>query len=360
MKLTDRRPREALTGLLSLLLLGALLLGGCAPGAPPEDRSVAVPDGPLAALPLGADLAPAHLADARPEDFEAAPAPVHEPFVFDPGEAPLAAKAALVYDATAERELFAKNGDLRIPPASTAKILTALLVLELGDPDERFTVGSELDMTLPGSSRCWLRKGSSYTVNELLHGLMLCSGNDAAYVLAVHLGRKLSGQPKLGSKAACAYFCELMNGRAAELGALSSHFVSPEGWDYADTYTTVRDMCLITRAAMENPAFRELAACTDFRFTTPAGTFHHWRTNNGLLSPSSEYYLPEAIGGKTGTTDNARCCLVTAAAVNRHEIYVLVYGCPRNEERYTDTLRLCETYRRASLRSVFLLEPSED
>ncbi len=206
----------------------------------------------------------------------------------------LTAKAYALIEAGSGRLLLGKNEHERLPMASTTKIMTALLVLEAGeDLDRLVTVAPEAAGT-EGSSM-HLAAGEKLSVRDLLYGLMMVSGNDAAVALAVHL---------CGSVEA---FAARMNQRAAALGCGDTHFVNPNGLHDPEHYTSACDLARIAAAAMELPTFRELVSTQ--RYTTATGDRNRtFRTKNRMLT--------EAEGGcgvKTGFTRKAGRCLCFAA-----------------------------------------------
>lgn len=242
------------------------------------------------------------------------PGPVSTVTASNPPAPPdLEALAGILIDRDSGAILYAKNAGYRLYPASTTKILTALLALENGALDEQITIGPEVSLIPADASRAGLRIGDRLTLKDLLYGLMLPSGSDAAYVLAVHIGG--NGQQTSVSEA-MANFAEMMNRRAAALGALDSHFVNPDGFHHPDHYSTPYDMALIAREAMKNPVFREVVAAPGYsprgQLASPANV--KWENTNKLLHSKSPYYMPEADGIKTGTTRQAGYCLISSAS----------------------------------------------
>jgi D-alanyl-D-alanine carboxypeptidase (penicillin-binding protein 5/6) len=202
---------------------------------------------------------------------------------------------------------------------SATKILTALLAIENFDPDETVTVGDEITLILPNSSTAGLRVGEKIAVRDLLYGLMLPSGSDAAHTLAVHIARKISGEPALSSQDALAVFADLMNRRAQKAGAKDSHFVNPDGYQDENHYSTARDMAMIAREAMRKPLFREVVGTTSHPIpnrdavddsTEPSV----WENTNALIYPDDPDHVAGATGIKTGYTSAAGHCLVSSAS----------------------------------------------
>jgi serine-type D-Ala-D-Ala carboxypeptidase (penicillin-binding protein 5/6) len=194
-------------------------------------------------------------------------------------------------DAATGKIIYQKEADLRLPPASTTKIMTAILTLESGRSlQEKFTV-SKAATRVP-ASKLYLRPGQSLTVEELLYGIMLASANDAAVVLAE------------GVAGSVERFGELMTKRAHELGATNSHFTNPHGLTATDHYSTAKDLAILFRYAMKNQTFREIVQ-TKFSSVTSTATVRKKvvprrisvRNHNRLL-----WNYDGAIGGKTGYT----------------------------------------------------------
>lgn len=203
---------------------------------------------------------------------------------------PVEARSCIVLCADDGSTLYAKNADSRCLIASTTKLMTALVCLENTPLDGVFTAQAR-HCAVEGSSM-YLKAGERYTVRELLLGLLLASGNDAALALAEHTA---------GSEAA---FVRLMNRKAGELGLRNTHFENPHGLDAVTHYSTARDLALLLCACMENPAFRSLTAV---RAADVAG--QTLLNHNRLLS-----MCPGCIGGKTGYTRAAGRCLASCCA----------------------------------------------
>lgn len=260
---------------------------------------------------------------------------------YPPAPPKLEAWAGILIDRDSGAVLYAKNAGYRLYPASTTKILTALLALEHGPLDEQITVGPEVSLIPADASRAGLRVGDRLTLKELLYALMLPSGSDAAYVLAVHVGGQ--GQNKLTGKEAMANFAGMMNRRAAALGAYDSHFVNPDGFHDPGHYSTPYDMALIAREAMKHPAFREVVATPEY---SPLGSLAasgkiKWENTNKFLNPKGPYYMPEVDGIKTGTTRQAGYCLISSASRGDKNLIAVVLRSNENE-LYKDSRRFLE------------------
>lgn len=218
------------------------------------------------------------------------------------------AKAGVLYEPVTGRVLVDKNKDTRLPMASTTKIMTALLAIEHGDLDTPFTVGKEA--VVEGSSM-GLKVGDTVTQRDLLYGMLLESGNDAANVTAVRVAGSVEA------------FAELMNSRAAEIGMDGTHFVTPSGLDDKQHYSTAYDMALLAAEALDNSLFREI--CGSRKKTVSFGAPPYERTLYGHNRLLGSY--EGAIGVKTGFTKTARRCLVSAAERDGVRLIAVTLNC---------------------------------
>ncbi len=214
------------------------------------------------------------------------------------------AKSAIVFQPGSNTVLYEKNADEQLPVASTTKILTALLVIENCGLDECVEVKPE-HTAVEGSSM-YLKAGHSYSVRDLLFGLMLASGNDAAMALAEHTSGTIDD------------FADLMNKKCRELGLENSHFTNPHGLDDAEHYSSARDLAIITAAAMENMTFREFFSTLSYTVNGISYTNH-----NKLLKS-----CPGCIGGKTGYTSSAGRVLVSCVEREGMELICVTIADP--------------------------------
>lgn len=216
------------------------------------------------------------------------------------------AKAAVLMEMRTGKILWAKNRDFPRPPASTAKILTALVTLDRVPMNEIVTVS--IAPTRDNRSAVALKDGERLAVQDLLYALLLQSNNDAALALASHIG---------GSKAK---FVQGMNQKARSLGAIHSHFLDPTGLPQRGQVTTAHDLALITRTAMANPDFRKIVATKSYP----------WKSLNweGVMENSNELLnsYDGAIGVKTGNTREAGYCLVAAAQRGDETLIAVILG----------------------------------
>lgn len=253
----------------------------------------------------------------------------------------IVAANAIVMNKDTDALLYQKNGTDRIAPASTAKMITALTVLEYCSPEDEMRVGSEIEMIHSDSSTAWLMKGDTLTVRQLLIALMLPSGNDAAYTLAVNTGKAIAGDNSLSNQQAIQIFMDKVNEKARELGVTDSNFVVPDGYDAEGQYTTAYDLAIIAKACLENPIISEIVASNTSYERWPNGREVTYNNSNELLDPNSPYYRPEVIGLKTGTSSLGGACIVSAAVMDG-EIYICVVMGSTKESRFQDSVDILD------------------
>lgn len=232
----------------------------------------------------------------------------------------VSARAAIVICPDTREVLYAKNASERLPMASTTKIMTALLLAEQPDLSKTVTVTKEM-VTVEGSSM-GLLPGDTVSYRDLLYGMLLASGNDAANTTAILLGGSVSG------------FAKLMNRRAVELGLKNTSFVTPSGLDDENHYTTAYDLAILTATALENQIFR--AACASKSAVLVFGNPPYRRTitNHNKLLGNYE----GLIGVKTGFTKRSGRCLVTAAEREGERVIAVTLNAPNDWQDHTAML----------------------
>ena len=240
----------------------------------------------------------------------------------------LTARAALLMDAATGKVLYQRDPDLRLPPASTTKVVTAILALESGRKlGESLTV-SKVAARVP-ASKLYLRPGQTITIGHLLYGILLSSANDASIVLAEGIAGSVEN------------FSERMTKKAQGIGAVNSHFTNPHGLTAPDHYSTARDLAILFRYAMRNPTFSEIVqtkissvnSTSTIRKRTVARRISV-RNHNRLL-----WNFDGAIGGKTGYTHAAQKCFVGAVARNGVTLIIAILGA---RDQWGDTKQLLE------------------
>ena len=246
----------------------------------------------------------------------------------------VSATCAGLYNAKTMECLYENSVDNKIYPASLTKIVTACTALKYVSPDTIFTVGTEQRLVPKGSSLCLIKPGHRLNLRDLLTGMLMCSGNDAAYTVAVNVAREVSGNTNMSNSEAITYFSELMNNYARSLGATNSNFTNPDGWDDENQYSTVYDLAIISAHAIQINEIRSIVSSKSKYVVFESGENITWKNTNALLQPKSKYYLPQVIGLKTGTTANAGNCLIAVVNINGVEYISVVIGCESDSARY--------------------------
>lgn len=279
--------------------------------------------------------------------------PPTEPPTFPPAETTpiselgLTCQYAFVYDCKDNRALYlGGDPDARLAPASLTKLVTARTALACLDPEDVVTVGNEVTWIDPMSSVAWLQPGHQLTVKMLVQGLIMQSGNDAAYTLAVAGGRALSGDDALDRRQAYNLFVDEMNRQVRLLGLKNTHFMNPDGIDEEGHYTTANDLIVLAQAYMTDPLLMEYAGLASADVEFVSGETCTWMNSNYLLQESTEFYTPEAVGLKTGSTSNAGKCLISLFCRDDGSYLMIgVLGSPLDTDRYHDTLKLYARYK---------------
>lgn len=223
------------------------------------------------------------------------------------------ARHAIAIDGKTKIILYEKNSDKLVPMASTTKIVTALVAIKYGKLDEKIEISANA-ASIRGSTVGY-KKGEQITLRELLYGLMLRSGNDAAIAIAEGIGGNVEG------------FTKLMNEFASEIGIIDSHFESPHGLDSENHYSTAYDLAIATAKARENKVFNDIVKAKDVE-AKEYGFTRSYHNINKIL-----YQIPNADGVKTGYTGGAGKCLVTSINHHGNDIIIVVLNCtPRWQE----------------------------
>ncbi len=239
-----------------------------------------------------------------------------------------------LYSADTLTAIYEKEAQTKIHPASLAKILTAITALSYVPSDTVFTVGSEQELLPARSSLCLIKEGHQLTLYQLLSGMLIASGNDAAYTIAVNTARFVMNRDDISDKEALSYFSTLMNFIAETAGAENSCFINPDGFDNEKQYTTIRDLAAICRYALCFDEICEIAACSEKHIVFKSGENVTWKNSNQLLRNESPYYFPQATGMKTGTTPLAGKCLMAVAQIKDKPYICVVAGCSSEDSRY--------------------------
>lgn len=247
----------------------------------------------------------------------------------------------ILMEASTGKIIYEKNAYEKAYPASTTKIMTAILTLEHCDLTDTATVSHDAIFSVPlGYAHAYLVEGEVLTIEQLLHVLLIPSANDAANVLAEHIAGSMSS------------FTTMMNTKASEIGCLNTHFVNANGIHDENHYSTAYDLALMGRYAMQNDTFRKIVTTT--KYTLPATNKYlesnrYFKATNELIVPDDRdsvdnYYYPYTTGIKTGFTNSAANCIVASAKKDDIEYIVVILGAEQTEnglsQRYIDCKNL--------------------
>ncbi|GEM_PF-463234 len=314
--------QRSLLALLAVSALLALVLAGCGG----SESAVHFIEPPVAANGLNG------LNGNSSQPTVAQPLPAFHPYAGHLPTAPtVSANEAFLLNPATNDIYLADNADEEVAMASTTKIMTAYVALTFGHLDQRITIGADANGALLhaeyDASVANLRPGDVLTLHDLLYGLMLPSGDDAAIAIADGIAGSQQN------------FVALMNLEAGLLDMRHTHYNDVHGLDAPHHYTTARDLARLATAAMQNPAFAQIVQTATY--TLPATSDHgtySWLTTNDLLITGQQLYYPGAIGIKTGYTGQAGGCLVFAAKRSYGELIGVVLG----EQDPSDVLRFVD------------------
>ena len=253
-------------------------------------------------------------------------------FVYAANDLNVDAKASLIIEENSGKVIYDDNSNIQNYPASVTKILTAILTLENCELTDKVTVSKNAISNIPsGYVIAPLFVGEQMSVEDLLYALMLKSANDAAYVLAEHVGGTVEG------------FSEMMNKKAEELGCKNSHFVNPNGIHNSNHYTTAYDMYLIARYAMKNEEFVKIVSTYQHALSATnkySKNDRIMKNTNAFVNPSSRYYDENVKGIKTGTTLQAGNCLITSTSKNGFDVITVILGAKTSESKFSETKKM--------------------
>ncbi len=249
---------------------------------------------------------------------------------------------AILIDANTKEILYMNcEPDEKIYPASTTKLLTAIVALRNCEPDAVFKPGDELELLASDSTVAYVKKNHELTLEMLIEGMLLPSGGDAAYVVAAGVGRRIAKNEELsGKEAVKAFMAEMNRYGKEELGLTGSNFTCPDGYHDDEHYTTIIDIMTVACAALSEPIIMKYAQLPSDNVRYASGHKNTWTNTNKLLDPDSPYFYENATGLKTGTTEEAGCCLIGSAAFSTKKVVSGVFGAKDNKERFNDSRAL--------------------
>ncbi len=247
--------------------------------------------------------------------------------------------SGILCDVNGKRIIYAKDENLQLAPASLTKVMTALIALQNAKPDQILTASENVKITESGATLAGLEAGDTMTLDQALHALLMQSANDAAVLIAENVGGSVEG------------FADMMNAEALRLGATNSHFVNPHGLTAEEHYVSAYDMYLIFQEAMKYDTFTQIIHLDtyDTIYHNSQGEGKEYSCSTTNLYLKGDYESPEGItviGGKTGTTNAARNCLVLMTKDSAGNPYVsVILNCSERQYLYQEMTQLLKTIR---------------
>lgn len=245
----------------------------------------------------------------------------------------LLSEAGVLIDSNTGKVLYGKNENKKMYPASTTKILTAIIALEKCNLSDKVTASYNAVMSVPsGYSNAEIQTNDVISVEDLLNVFLIHSANEAGFILAEYISGDVDS------------FATLMNEKAKEIGCKNTHFTNPSGIHDENHYSTAYDMALIAQYCMKNETFRKIVSTSSYTFSPSEGKTLKFPNTNNLILSSSKYYYKYAIGIKTGYTTQAKNCLISASTKDGLELISVVLGAQQKDDgqsvRYSDTINL--------------------
>ena len=239
----------------------------------------------------------------------------------------LYSKSCILIECSTNRVAYEKNADDIMYPASTTKLLTAIIALEKCNLSDTVTITNDMVSKIPtGYTTAYLQVGEILTIEQILNALLIPSANDAGYALAIHISGSIEN------------FSVLMNQKAKEIGCTNSNFVNPSGIHSENHYSTARDLALIGQYSLKYPTITKIGSQTSYSLTSNNGKTRNFETTNTLIKPNENNYYKYATGLKTGYTQPAGSCIVATAKKDDMEFLLVLLGAPiaENNTNYRD------------------------
>lgn len=247
---------------------------------------------------------------------------------------PIYSQGAVLLEASTGKVLYGKNENGKLYPASTTKILTAIIAIENYKLTDKVTANNSAIMAIPsGYSNAAIQPGEALTVEELLQLFLIHSANEVGYIFAEDISGSIDN------------FANLMNKKATEIGCKNTHFTNPSGIHNVEHYSTAYDMALIAQYCMKNETFRNIVSMTSCTIEpTDKYEKRYFKNTNDLIDSKSKYYYEYATGIKTGFTTQAKNCLIAGSKKDNMELITVVLGAEATADgrsgRYVDTINL--------------------
>ena len=246
----------------------------------------------------------------------------------------------VMYDVQGRQVLYSKNADEKAFPASTTKIMTAVIMMENTTSETVFKAGDEQSLVQPGSSLAYLNVGSELDRDMILDAIMLPSGNDASYCAAAVTGRLIAGNEELPADEAVNVFINTMNEKIKEIGCKNTNFTCPDGFHDDNHYTTAMDLLRMTLYSQNYPEIAASGKKSYRELEFLSGEYIYWNNSNKLIQPGNDYFYTYATGLKTGMTDYSGHCVVATAERFGHELIIVCLGSESAAVRWNDTIAL--------------------
>lgn len=326
--------------LMILILIICIVLSGCS-GNPVITSSLFVPEFDYTVKEPDVSYVPNSGQLKSNSDF------MYSELCYEPEDVPMdidyefAGVSLACFNATESKVIFSKNIYEKVYPASTTKLLTALTCLKYADVNKMVTIDEDnCGITTPGAQLCGFKKGDTLTIDQLLHCLMIYSGNDAGVAIAIAVSGSVEN------------FVKLMNEEASRIGCINTHFSNPHGLQALDHYTTAYDMYLIFNECLKNKVMKDIVKCTSYTcvYHDAYGiekTLEMQATNlyfAGVKTPPENVII---LGGKTGATVAAGYCLIIASENAKGETYITeVFKSQSYDTLYADMNELLELINR--------------
>lgn len=259
----------------------------------------------------------------------------------------ISVKKAFVFDCASNTYLYQKSElNAKLYPASITKLMNVYTALKILDLDTVITVDAGMMSLVPGdTSKAGFYAGDKMTIYNVILGTLVASGSDAAHILAVSAGRVLAGDPNLPAQQAEDLFVEEMNRQVANLGLINTHFVNCDGYTDYYHYTCMADLVTIATHVLNTPVMRDIICNHKVKMYYADGRHRTLTSTNYLLNPNSSFHRAEARGMKTGTTNAAGACLLSAFWVNDRYILIGVFQGPTFNSRYQSATKLFDYFK---------------
>ena len=242
------------------------------------------------------------------------------------------AQSCILVECSTHRIAYEKNAETRLYPASTTKVLTAILAVEKCNLTDTVTITNDMISRIPpGYTTAYLQVGETVTVEELLNTLLIPSANDSGFALAIHISGSIED------------FANLMNEKAKEIGCQNSNFTNPSGIHDEKHYSTAKDMALIGQYAMNYPQITDIVCKTSYTLHPGASNARTFETTNTLIKPSEKNYYEFANGFKTGFTDPAGACIIATAQKDNMKFLAVVLNAPESDSNINYRDADCKT-----------------